>query len=74
MPKLSPIRARELISILEKEGFQLIRQRGSHLRLEHSDGRKTTIPIHAGEKVGVGLVRKILRDANISRSQFEKLR
>jgi len=52
MPKLSPIRAKELISILEKEGFQLIRQKGSHLRLEHSDGKKTTIPVHAGEKVG----------------------
>lgn len=74
MPKLSPIRSRELTSILEKEGFQLIRQKGSHLRLEHPDGRKTTIPMHAGEKVGVGLLRKILRDTNISRSQFEKLR
>lgn len=74
MPKLSPIRARALISILENQGFQLIRQKGSHLRLEHPDGRKTTIPIHSGEKVGVGLLRKILRDTNISRSQFEKLR
>lgn len=74
MPKLSPIRAKTLISILEKEGFELIRQRGSHLRLEHPDGRKTTVPVHSGEKVGVGLLRKILRDANISRNEFEKLR
>lgn len=74
MPKLSPIRAKDLTSILEKQGFQLIRQKGSHLRLEHPDGRKTTIPVHSGEKVGVGLLRKILRDANISRNQFEKLR
>lgn len=74
MPKLSPIKAKDLTSILKKEGFQLVRQKGSHLRLEHPDGRKTTIPIHSGEKVGVGLLRKILRDANISRSQFEKLR
>lgn len=74
MPKLSPIRARQLISILEKEGFQLVRQRGSHLRLEHPDGRKTSVPVHSGERVGVGLLRKILRDANISRSQFEKIR
>lgn len=74
MPKLSPIRARELVSILEKEGFQKIHQKGSHLRLVHPDGRKTTIPMHSGEKVGVGLLRKILRDTNISRSQFEKLR
>lgn len=74
MPKLSPIRGKKLISILEKQGFKQVHQKGSHVRLEHSDGRKTTIPLHSGEKVGVGLLRKILRDANISRDLFEKLR
>jgi predicted RNA binding protein YcfA (HicA-like mRNA interferase family) len=74
MPKLSPIRGKELISILEKQGFRQIHQKGSHVRLEHSDGRKTTVPLHSGEKVGVGLLRKILRDTNISRNEFEKLR
>ena len=74
MPKLSPISAKELIKILEKQGFRAVHQKGSHVRLEHSDGRKTTVPFHSGEKVGVGLLRKILRDANISRIQFEGLR
>ncbi|OGE32722.1 hypothetical protein A3J19_03530 [Candidatus Daviesbacteria bacterium RIFCSPLOWO2_02_FULL_41_8] len=74
MPKLSPIRGKELISILEKQGFKQVHQKGSHVRLEHFDGRKTTVPLHSGEKVGVGLLRKILRDANISRGEFEKLR
>ncbi len=74
MPKLSPVRGKELISILEKQGFKQVHQKGSHVRLEHSDGRKTTVPLHSGENVGVGLLRKILRDANISRNEFEKLR
>ena len=74
MPKLSPIRSRELIAILEKLGFQNIHQKGSHLRMKHKDGRRTTIPVHAGEKIGVGLLRKILRDVNVSRSEFEKLK
>ncbi len=74
MPKLSPIKGKELISILEHQGFKKVHQKGSHVRLEHSDGRKTTVPLHSGEKVGVGLLRKILRDVNISRSEFEKLR
>lgn len=42
--------------------------------MEHSDGRKTSIPIHVGEKVGKGLLRKILRDVQISRSEFERLK
>lgn len=74
MPKLSPISAQSLIRILERHGFSMVHQKGSHVRLKHRDGRRTTIPVHAGEKVGVGLLRKIMRDVNIARSEFEKLR
>ncbi|MGI0001744.1 MAG: type II toxin-antitoxin system HicA family toxin [Nitrososphaeraceae archaeon] len=74
MPKLSSISARKLIVLLEKLGFEQIRQKGSHIRMEHSDGRKTSIPVHSGEKVGTGLLRKILRDTQILRNDFEKLR
>ena len=74
MPKLSPIPANKLIRLLEKLGFYKVRQKGSHVRMEHADGMKTSIPVHAGENVGVGLLRKILRDTNISRSEFEKMK
>lgn len=74
MPKLSPIRGKDLISILEKQGFRKVNQKGSHVRMENPDGRKTSVPVHSGEKVGVGLLRKILRDSNLSRNEFEKLR
>ena len=74
MPKLIPVNAKNLLSLLEKQGFRKIHQKGSHVRMEHPNGRKTTIPVHSGEKIGVGLLRKILRDANISRKDYEKLR
>ncbi|MBI3343158.1 type II toxin-antitoxin system HicA family toxin [Candidatus Gottesmanbacteria bacterium] len=74
MPKLSPIRGRELIAILGQEGFRSVRQKGSHVRLEHADGRKTSVPLHSGESVRVGLLRKILRDANITPESFNHLR
>ena len=74
MPRLSPIRGRDLVTILTRLGFASIRQKGSHLRLAHNDGRKTTVPIHAGEKIGKGLLRKILRDIDLSPEEFEKLR
>ncbi len=74
MPKLSPIRGRDLIAILTREGFRTVRQKGSHVRLEHPDGRKTSVPVHTGESVGKGLLRKILRDTNISPEIFTKLR
>ncbi|KKQ41443.1 MAG: YcfA family protein [Microgenomates group bacterium GW2011_GWC1_37_8] len=72
MSKLSPIDAGKLIRILKKEGFRQVRQKGSHLRLEHSDGRKTSVPIHSGEKIGKGLLIKILKDVNIPVEKFRK--
>ncbi len=74
MPKLSPIRSTKLLKILTKQGFTIVRQRGSHLRLEHLDGRKITIPMHSGENIGKGLLAKILKDVQISIERFEKLR
>ena len=74
MPKLSPISAKALIKLLEKQGFEVVHQKGSHVRLKHADGRRTTVPMHSGENVGVGLLRKILRDTNISRDEFETLK
>ena len=73
MPKLSPISARKLIQLLQKLGFEVSHQKGSHIRMVHEDGRKTTVPFHTGEKVGVGLLRKILRDVNLSRKEFEEI-
>ena len=74
MPKLSPIRGKDLIRILEKQGFETIRQRGSHARLVRPDGRKTSVPIHSGENVHLGLLRKILRDTNLSPEEFNRLK
>ena len=66
MPKLPVIAGRELITALRKAGFEPVRQRGSHIRLRHPDGRVITIPVHTGEEIGRGLLRKILRDADLS--------
>ena len=62
MPKRPRLRGRELIAILRRAGFDIIRIKGSHHFLRHQDGRSTVIPVHAGEEIGVGLLGKILRD------------
>lgn len=74
MPKLVPIRGRDLIQVLEKQGFEQIRVRESHVRLVHPDGRRTTVPVHRGEDIQRGLLRKILRDVNLTPQEFEELR
>jgi predicted RNA binding protein YcfA (HicA-like mRNA interferase family) len=59
--------AEKVVKALAKIGFQPIRQHGSHLVLKHPDGRVTVVPIHKGEELGRGIMRKIANDAQISR-------
>ena len=59
---LPVIRGKELVAFLEHTGFTPIRQRGSHIRMKSDDGRYTSIPIHAGEDLPKGLLRKIIRE------------
>lgn len=66
MPPLPVLRARQLIRALEAAGFEPVRHKGSHLRMRHPDGRVVTIPVHAGDDLGRGLLRKILRDADLT--------
>lgn len=41
--------------------------------MQHEDGRVVTIPVHSGKNIGRGLLRKILRDAEITREEFIEL-
>ncbi len=71
--KLPVLRPRELARALERMGFIHTRKsRGSHSRYVHSDGRKTTVPMHKGKTIGRGLLRKILRDIGISVDELNK--
>jgi predicted RNA binding protein YcfA (HicA-like mRNA interferase family) len=70
MPKLPNVTAPALITALEKIGFVIIRQKGSHVRMKHDDGRVVTIPVHTGKDIGKGLLLKILRDADISKEDL----
>lgn len=73
MPRLPSVNGYEVIQALEKVGFQAIRQKGSHVRMKHKDGRVVTILIHTGKIIGKGLLRKILRDAELTREKFVAL-
>jgi predicted RNA binding protein YcfA (HicA-like mRNA interferase family) len=55
------MRAKELRRILKKKGCAEGRQKGSHLRVE-CGSCLTTLPVHSGEEIGPGLLRRIERD------------
>ena len=73
MPRRKRLTGKELIRALKKVGFQVVRIQGSHHRLRHSDSRVTTVPIHAGETIGPGLLGQILRDCDLTHEQLEDM-
>ncbi len=73
MARLPILKAQKVIKALEHAGFRRVRQRGGHVRLKHPDGRVTSVPVHAGEDIDRWLLKKILRDAEISDEEFLRL-
>ena len=71
MSRLPILSGREIIKALNKLGYEEVRQRSSHIRLSCSGRRLVTVPDY--KAVSRGLLRKILRDAELSTEEFLKL-
>ena len=65
-PKLPSFNSRQVIAILQRHGFALDRQSGSHAIFIHPDGRRTTVPIHGKRDLGKGILHQIMRDADLT--------
>lgn len=70
MPKLYS--SKEIESVLKKLGLVFASQKGSHGKFKHKDGRILVLPMNRKE-IPIGTFRSILRQANISLQDFEKL-
>jgi predicted RNA binding protein YcfA (HicA-like mRNA interferase family) len=68
--------ASELIRILGRAGWEVVRHRGSHWRLENPDRPRdaVTVAVHAHRDLPEGTLRAILRRAGLSREEFEALK
>jgi predicted RNA binding protein YcfA (HicA-like mRNA interferase family) len=75
MPKLPVLSAKEIISILKKEGFVITRQKGSHIALHKktSEGIKLVV-VPNKRNIPRGTLRDILHKAGISRERFFELK
>ena len=73
MSRLPVVTGEKTVRTLAKAGFQPVRQKGSHVYLKHRDGRATVIPIHKGKDIDRGLLKKILKDTELSGEEFVKL-
>ncbi|MBU6232321.1 type II toxin-antitoxin system HicA family toxin [Patescibacteria group bacterium] len=59
MPKLRVLSGKKLVSALQKEGFIITRQKGSHVRLSLGSSSSLTIPLHP--ELDRGTLKAIIR-------------
>jgi len=64
---------RKVLRALKKLGFRPVRRRGSHIVLKRVDGKITVVPVHSGEDIGPGLLRKIAYDVGLTTREFFRI-
>jgi predicted RNA binding protein YcfA (HicA-like mRNA interferase family) len=71
--KLPRVSGRKVVAALGKLGYQLDRQKGSHmiLRLAHPPHRRLTVPDH--REISAGTLRAIIRQAGLTVDEFASL-
>lgn len=72
--RLRSITAREVANALLRDGFKLIRQKGSHQRYIHGDGRRVTLTFHtSGDTFEIKTLRSMIEQARWSENDLARL-
>jgi predicted RNA binding protein YcfA (HicA-like mRNA interferase family) len=66
--KLPVLSGRQVHAALQRLGFREIHRKGSHIKMEHADGRRIVFPFH--DEVDRYTLRGSLRDADIPEKEF----
>ena len=61
-----------MLDFLQRQGFSVVRIRGSHHVMNRGD-QYTTVPVHGNQSLKIGTLRKILRDIKMSPAEFMDL-
>ena len=70
MSKLPLLSWREIVKTLKKAGFQVARQKGSHLILFKDE---LIVPVPKHEQIKKGLLMAIIEESGLTKEEFLKL-
>ena len=75
MSHFPSVKAKDFIKVIEKLGFYLDRQKGSHAIYKDNQGNRVVIPIHSGKdlKQGKGTLLGMIKDIGIDKEAFFEL-
>lgn len=70
------VTSKEVIKVIEKIGFEFLRQTGSSHAVykRKADNKRTVVPIHSSQIIKRKTLKAILKDADLSIEEFNKLR
>jgi predicted RNA binding protein YcfA (HicA-like mRNA interferase family) len=74
MSRLPDVSGAELVKALQKAGFLILRQKGSHVSMEKVDSAgqwRTIVPMH--REIARGTLHDILKQTGLSRDELRKL-
>jgi predicted RNA binding protein YcfA (HicA-like mRNA interferase family) len=71
--KLPRLNADQAIKAIEQIGFSLVRQSGSHKIYKNFKGIRITIPYHKGKILHPKIVKSIIKDAQLTIADIQKL-
>jgi predicted RNA binding protein YcfA (HicA-like mRNA interferase family) len=71
--KIPRVSADKVIRVLERTGFAMVRQSGSHKIYKNKEGVRVTIPYHSGKMIHPKIIKNILNDANLTIEEFNEL-
>jgi predicted RNA binding protein YcfA (HicA-like mRNA interferase family) len=71
-PRQPVVSGKRLIKALEDEGWEVVRQRGSHVRLKKA-GRRSALVVPLHKEIKRGTLGGILRDADLSADDLRRL-
>ena len=71
--KMPVVSGMDCIKVLEKVGYAVVRQKGSHIRLKDKNGKLPPVTVPDHKELRLGLLRKILNDAGLTVEDFIRL-
>jgi predicted RNA binding protein YcfA (HicA-like mRNA interferase family) len=72
MARLPRPSGKEMVEFLKKQGFGVVRVRGSHHVMARGKER-TSVPVHGNQTLKIGTLKSILRDVGLSPTEFTEL-
>ena len=71
--KLPRVTAKDIIRVIEKQGFYLSRQSGSHMIYKNINDKRVTIPFHRSVILHPKIIKTILKDIEMTTDQLRQL-